>query len=168
ALEVIEALDVLEGQTGRFRDLIVRLAGITLAHSGILQAEAEGEKHAERCLADGLALKKFDEWIAAQSDGLSRAGTLRSSLPKAPEMQDVCWDGLDIQVSSLDAFEVGTVAMQLGAGRSSKAGTIDHAVGIEVLTEVGARLSSGQRVFKVHSQTPISEEIVRRLLSSIA
>lgn len=168
ALEVIEALDVLVGETGRFRDLIVRLAGITLAHSGIVQTEAEGEKRAEKCLVDGLALKKFDDWIVAQSGGLSSAGKLHSSLPKANETFDIHWNGPDTQVSSVNAFKVGTVAMQLGAGRSSKAGTIDHAVGIEVFTEVGARVSAGQRVFKVHSQTPISEEFVRRLLSSIA
>ncbi|MFQ3588158.1 MAG: thymidine phosphorylase, partial [Fimbriimonadaceae bacterium] len=67
AVEVKEALRVLKGtERGRFRDLCLELAGLTLAASGRAPARAEGRRHAEEALDSGRALAKAFEWFEAQ------------------------------------------------------------------------------------------------------
>ncbi len=150
ALEVLEALDVLEGQSGRFPDLCMRLAGITLAHAGVAGSEEEGRDRAMAALAKGSALAKFDEWVSAQSGGQTRVSNLRESLILASDIATIVWGGPAIVASKVDAEVVGQVAMRLGAGRSSKDGVIDHSVGVRVLVEVGDRIEPGQAVFDAY------------------
>ncbi|MEQ1823278.1 MAG: thymidine phosphorylase [Fimbriimonadaceae bacterium] len=168
ALEVEEALDVLEGQSGRFRDLCIHLAGITLAHAGIDSDELSGQTRASSALADGSALAKFDQWLLCQSNGKSGVGNLRQTLPRAAKVTEISWHGPEITVSAVSAFVVGTVALSLGAGRATKGASIDHSVGIEVLTEVGKKLSDGDVAFRVHLGTETATFDPVQLINAIS
>ena len=54
-------------------------------------------------------------------------------------------------LSRIDARVVGETSVDLGAGRAKKTDSIDHAVGIEVLHNVGDYVEKDQPVYIVHA-----------------
>lgn len=59
---------------------------------------------------------------------------------------------------------VGEAAVELGAGREVKGQQIDHAVGVEILREVGDHLEEGEDLFILHARDEDSQEGVREQL----
>ena len=153
-LEVIEAVEVLQGATGRLRDLCIELGSTALEMAGM-----DTGKVAE-VLDSGAALAKAEEWFEAQGATIKVIEV--KDLHKAPFIHEVPatqsgW------ISRVDAGMVGGAAVDLGAGRRSKGDNIDPVVGIEVLAHVGDRVESGQPVFRIHvaseSQLDLSRAI---------
>jgi pyrimidine-nucleoside phosphorylase len=146
ALEIREALETLRG--GGPPDL-VELAVASAAHLVSLcdGAEAgEARQRAEAALRDGSALGAYERWIRAQGgdpsvDALSQAPVIRTVT--APQ---------DGYVARLGALAVGLAAMRLGAGRATKADTIDHAVGVLCLRKRGDRVAAGDALAEIHAQ----------------
>jgi pyrimidine-nucleoside phosphorylase len=71
-------------------------------------------------------------------------------LPNAQYRQDIISPQAGY-LSQIDALTVGETAVELGAGRAKKTDSIDHAVGIEVLQNVGDYVEKDQPVFIVHA-----------------
>ena len=74
-----------------------------------------------------------------------RAATrIRGALPEAPVVRAVVAprDGV---VDALGALAVGIAALELGAGRRTKADPIDHAVGVALLRQARRRGARGRR-----------------------
>jgi pyrimidine-nucleoside phosphorylase len=70
-------------------------------------------------------------------------------------------------LSEINARIVGETSVFLGAGRETKADSIDHAVGIEILHKVGDRVETGQPLFVVHAnQAERMAEARQRLLQA--
>lgn len=68
-LEVIDAIEVLEGKAGRLCDLALTIAGKIIALSKGVSPE-EGEKEAKTLLESGKALDKLKKIVAAQGGSL--------------------------------------------------------------------------------------------------
>jgi pyrimidine-nucleoside phosphorylase len=72
-------------------------------------------------------------------------------------------------LKEINARVVGETAVDLGAGRAKKGDSIDHAVGIEVLKNVGDHVEHGDPVYVVHAN---SQELLAaasgRLLGALA
>ena len=72
-------------------------------------------------------------------------------------------------MSKIDARTVGETSVDLGAGRATKSDTIDHAVGIEVLHNMGDYVEQGQPVYIVHANSKEHLEAAKeRLLTALA
>jgi len=54
-------------------------------------------------------------------------------------------------LSQIHARIVGETSVDLGAGRAKKTDQINHAVGIEILREVGDHLEEGDDLFILHA-----------------
>jgi pyrimidine-nucleoside phosphorylase len=54
-------------------------------------------------------------------------------------------------LSRVDARGIGLSAVDLGAGRATKADPIDHAVGLVIHHEVGDKVTRGQPLFTIHA-----------------
>jgi thymidine phosphorylase len=52
-------------------------------------------------------------------------------------------------VARIDAFDIGTSALRLGAGRERKEDTIDPAVGMAVEVKTGDEVTAGQALARV-------------------
>ena len=141
AVEVKEALRVLKGvEVGRFRDLCVALAGLTLAASGRADDAEHGRVQAEEALASGKALAKAFEWFEAQGADLSVFETENWAVaPSRRELRTLTkgW------VASLSAGVVGQAVADLGGGRRRKEDAVDPTVGVELAVEVGAFVEAG-------------------------
>jgi len=64
----------------------------------------------------------------------------------------------------LPARIVGETAVGLGAGREKKEDQINHAVGVEILREVGDQIKAGDDLFILHAQDQAGFDIAQKRL----
>jgi pyrimidine-nucleoside phosphorylase len=147
ALEVREALATIRGEgPPDFAELVLTAAGRLLALSDLGVDEVEGRRRAERAVADGSAVAAYERWIRAQG-----GEPAESALPAAPVVVEVPAPH-DGTVRALGAIRVGVAALHLGAGRQTKADTIDHAVGVVCVKKRGDRVTAGEPLAEVHAR----------------
>ena len=147
ALEVREAIATLRGAgPPDFTALVLEASTRLLGLSDLGIDDAEARARAEAAVADGSALAAYERWIRAQGGDPDEA-----LLPRAPVVREVPADAGG-HVASLGAIAVGTAALRLGAGRSSKDDAIDHAVGIRCLKKRGDSVAQGEPLAEVHAR----------------
>ena len=143
ALEVRESVDILRG--GGPDD--ARELTMTLAHT-MLELAGTDPAEAERAVADGRALAKFREVVAAQGGDVACIDD-PSRLPAAAHV--VPFEAAQAgYIESIDTRTVGVAAGCLGAGRATKDDVIDPGVGLMVQARLGERVEVGQPIAMVH------------------
>ena len=155
AVEVAEAVEVLAGGgPADVIELTLTLAREMLALAGIDADPAE-------MLAGGGAMDSWRAMIRGQG------GDPDATLP-APAERHVVTAADDGVVASLDALDVGIAAWRLGAGRARKEDRVQAAAGVLCLAKPGDRVTAGQPLFELHTDTPEripdAERLVRRAL----
>ena len=141
AVEVTESVQVLRGEGPP--DLVA----VTLALAREMLALAAIEADPAEALADGRALAKYREMIAAQD------GDPDAELPEARHVQIVPADGSG-WLRDLDALAVGTAAWRLGAGRARKEDPVSAAAGVICLAKPGERVEQGQPLLELRTDEP--------------
>ncbi len=151
ALEVQEALAVLQGQgPGDLKEVCLALAAemLALCHGWSGQ---EALQKATDALADGRALAKMKEWITCQG------GDLYSFEIKHANPPVTCKDLLapaDGYIRAMNAEKIGIAAMLLGAGRATKADSIDYDAGIVLEKKTGDRVQKGAVIARLYATDP--------------
>ena len=141
ALEVSEAISLLRGNGPQdLWEICIELAS-EMAASALGITKDEAKSRATSALESGKAYAKFLEWIVAQGGDASVIEDT-SRLPKADHTLDVLatTDGF---ISKVDAEALGTVALNLGAGRRTKDDVIDPAAGIILHKKTGDKIKKG-------------------------
>jgi pyrimidine-nucleoside phosphorylase len=147
ALEVAEAVATVKGEGPvDFTELVLDACGHLLALSDLGVDEAEGRRRAEAAVADGTALEAYERWIRAQGGDPSE-----DVLPKAPVIVDAVAPGGGF-VTRVGAIQVGLAALHLGAGRRTKADSIDHSVGVVCLRKRGDAVEAGRPLARIHAR----------------
>jgi pyrimidine-nucleoside phosphorylase len=166
ALEVREAIDTLKGQgPADLEYLSLYLA----AHMVQLGQKADSFQEAwnkvQQLLKDGTALSKFKEMVEAQ-EGRFDYEAENYGLCTAPVKFEVR-SREEGYIASLDAHNIGTAAMLLGAGRARKEDIIDHAAGVELLKKKGDRVERGDILALLHtSRIELAEAAAARVQTS--
>lgn len=121
-LEIFEAIEIMQGK-GRadITEFICELAEIILNLTGVESSSDKIRQH----LVEGVALSKFEELIEAQGGDLD--DLYRKSA--AAYVTEVLADE-ESYISELPALAFGKYAMKLGAGRTTKADTLNYETGI--------------------------------------
>ncbi len=148
ALEVQEALDALAGKADE------ELVQVSLVVAREMCWLAEVNVDPDEALRSGAGRATFLRMLAAQG------GRLEEGLPVAPVQLAVPSSG-DGYVESIDALEVGLVGVELGVGRKKKDDRVDHAAGIVIEAQVGARVRAGEPLAVVHA---LSEDLARSVM----
>src|SRR5215475_14864084 len=130
--------------------LPISLAREMLALAGI-------EADPARALADGRALAKYREMIAAQG------GDPDAALPAAEHVELVPAGGSG-WLRDLDALSVGTAAWRLGAGRARKEHPVSAGAGVICLAKPGEQVEQGQPLLELRSDEPGRFERAREAL----
>ena len=150
ALEVREAIAALSGaRPGELMELCDTLGAAILTASGLAPDERAARAMLERVIADGSALRKLAEFVAAQG-GDPAAVYDASLLPTAPVQREVLSES-DGYVNHIDAGGVGLVSMHLGGGRSTKDSEIDLRVGVVLGKKVGDAVKVGETLAVIHA-----------------
>ena len=147
ALEVHEARDTVRGDgPGDFTELVLEAAARLLAYSDLGIDVEEGRRRAQAAVDDGSAFDTFERWIRAQGGDPSP-----DALELAPVRRVVSAtrDGI---VTRLGARDIGNAALELGAGRRTKADSIDHAVGVLCFAKRGDTVLAGDDLAEVHAR----------------
>ncbi|MGD8148533.1 thymidine phosphorylase [Ornithinimicrobium sp. Y1694] len=141
-LEVRESVEVLAGGGPQdVIDLTVALAREMLEGAGVTDVDPAD------ALADGRAMDVWRAMIAAQD------GDPDADLPTAKETHEVLADA-DGVLTRLDAMAVGVSAWRLGAGRARKEDPVQAAAGIELHAKPGDKVTKGQPLMTLHTDTP--------------
>ncbi|MBS3872855.1 MAG: thymidine phosphorylase [Firmicutes bacterium] len=158
ALEIKEALAILTGQGGS-ADLChvsLALAREMILHYYPSMTVDEAWQAAKEALVSGRALAKWNEMVAAQG------GDLKQGLPQAKFCENVrASRGGYIQ--SIDPLLLGSMSVEIGAGRSKKGDLIDYAAGFVIEARVGDYVEQGAPLLQVHSSSPVTAEFLARL-----
>jgi pyrimidine-nucleoside phosphorylase len=146
ALEIREAVATVRGAgPPDFTELVLDASARLLALSDLGIDLAEGRRRAEQAIADGSALAAYERWVRAQGGDPSV-----EALPVAPVVRQVLAPRAGT-VERLGALAVGIAALELGAGRRTKADTIDHAVGVVCHAKRGDHVAVGQALSEIHA-----------------
>jgi pyrimidine-nucleoside phosphorylase len=157
ALEVAEAIAVLQG--GGPDDLVEHCLAIA-EQMLLLGGQASDLGAAREMLAaaieSGRAHAKLLEWISAQGGDVSVCQD-PSRMPVGPTIRQVYspWEGA---IASIDAMEVGLVAVELGAGRARKGDPVDHGVGVKLAAKVGDRVKIGDLCCTIYARNESEAE----------
>ncbi|MEU7530774.1 thymidine phosphorylase [Saccharothrix sp. NPDC042600] len=141
AVEVAESVDVLRGSgPADVVELTLALAAEMLARAGISADPAA-------VLASGEAYEVWCRMIRAQGGDPSAPLPVggHKHVVEAPE---------DGYLVSLDAYAVGVAAWRLGAGRARKEDAVQAGAGILCLAKPGDRVSKGQPLLELRTDTP--------------
>lgn len=153
ALEVREAVEVLAGGgPADVVELTLALAREMLRQAGRLDADPEA------ALADGRAMDVWRRMVRAQG------GDPDAPLPRSAH-QDTVVAETSGYVTAMDALGIGVASWRLGAGRARKEDPVQAEAGIELLAVPGDRVSAGQPLLRLHTQTP---ERFRRAREALA
>ncbi len=151
ALEVIEACDILSGRKkGRLYELCMILSANMLELGGIGNYE-ECYKMAVEKIENGQAIEKLACMIEAQ--GGNKNAVYDYSLFKQPEYKLEVMSVKEGYICQINSEEIGMAALMTGAGRKSKADSIDFAAGIILNKHVGDYVKKGDMLMTLYSSS---------------
>ena len=151
-LEIFEAIEIMQGK-GRadITEFICELAEIILNLTGVESSSDKIRQH----LVEGVALSKFEELIEAQGGDLD--DLYRKSA--AAYVTEVLADE-ESYISELPALAFGKYAMKLGAGRTTKADTLNYETGIVFEKKVSDSVKVSETVANIYSDQALTEELI--------
>ncbi len=152
ALELREAIEVLNNAgPADTRALTLALGAEMLSLGKKSTTRRAALVQLQRALASGAALEVFRRMVKAQG-GDVRVIDDPSLLPRAKVQTDVLAAGSGF-VARIDAYALGLLAIELGAGRTRADQAIDHAAGFELRAVVGERISKGVPLVTIHASS---------------
>jgi pyrimidine-nucleoside phosphorylase len=160
--EVIESIEVLRGRgAADLRDLSLELSAWMFFLGERTKSVDEGRALAEKLVASGEALEKFEQGIALQS-GDARVIDNYELLPQARNRQEIK-SRSNGYLAATNAMEFGIALATLGGGREKKEDTIDPGVGLEFHKRVGDRITTGETLVTVfyNSDAKLTEAAAR-------
>ncbi|MEX1377612.1 MAG: thymidine phosphorylase [Eubacteriales bacterium] len=149
ALEVREAIDILNGSEGsaRLKTVALTLGSLMLELAGIAHRD-DAVKMLENAIQDKSGIAKLKEMVTAQG-GNADVIDNPNMLPTAKNIIEIKSEQSGY-INYMDTKSLGRAASLLGAGREEITDTIDHAVGFIMQCELGDELSSGDTLCVIH------------------
>ena len=158
ATEMAVIMELLGGDrraAPRLHDLTVALGGRLMALAG--GAEGEGEEKIAHAIASGAAMERFAAMLHGLGGPADMAENWRAHLPKAPVIREVTAREAG-HLSAIDGEALGHAVVGLGGGRKVETDRIDPAVGLSDVARLGAKLSAGDLLARIHAATEAEAE----------
>ena len=135
SLEVIEAMDILNGKKGRLYDLCIEIASqmISLAKN-ISMPDARIE--AINAIDSKRAYNKFLEFVKEQGGDINSLKVSDKTIEVKSTKTGV--------IKEMNALALGELSVSLGAGRRNKEDEIDHTVGIVLEKHLDEHVELGE------------------------
>ncbi len=165
--EVIECINILRGEVKNdLYDLSTRLAGAMIYLSGKAGSIDEGIITAERLIENGKAYHKFIEIVKAQGGDTSFI-LYPEKYPQSKYKENIISEKSGY-ISKMNTYEIGMASVELGAGRQTREDKIDPKAGIIFISKTGDKLSRGDTIAQLFSDSKEGiKQAKERLLSSI-
>ncbi|AWE06874.1 pyrimidine-nucleoside phosphorylase [Lysinibacillus sp. 2017] len=166
ALEVQEAIDTLKGHgPADLNELCYTLGSQMVVLGGKAKTIEEARTMLEEVVANGAALEVLKKFITAQGGDASVVDE-PSRLPQAKFKFDVPAKEAGY-IAKIEADDIGTAAMLLGAGRATKESEIDLAVGLVLHKKVGDQVAEGESLMTIHANTENVDDVLAKIYKHI-
>ncbi|TFW11439.1 thymidine phosphorylase [Massilia arenosa] len=170
ALEVRLALDYLTGASrpARLHEVTMALCAEMLVLSGVESTHDAARAKLQAALDSGEAAQRFARMVSALGGPADLLENRDKYLEQAPIVVPVPAPSAGY-VSQVDTRGLGLSVVSLGGGRRRPTDTIDFAVGLTGLVELGDRIEAGQPLAMVHARTQqAAEQAVREVQAAYA
>lgn len=165
ALEVQEAIATLKGKgPADLYELCLTLGSYMVYLGKKAASPEEARTQLVEAVNSGKALATFQTFVAAQG-GDPTVVDEPEKLPRARFTIDIPAKEEGF-VSAIQAEQIGTAAMILGAGRATKDATIDLTVGLLVRKKIGDRVEKGEPLVTVYSNREDIQEVCERIYTA--
>ncbi|MGM0744336.1 MAG: thymidine phosphorylase [Bacteroidota bacterium] len=149
-LEVRESIDCLNGNGPEDVMEITHLLAGTMIYLGKKASSVEdGIEMSKKAIDDGTALQKWID-IVEEQGGDSAVVKNPDTYPDADAVEDVKSDQSGY-VTEMDAFAMGMVSVELGAGRRAKDDDVDPQAGFVLHKKIGDRVEKGETIATLHT-----------------
>ena len=160
--EITEAVDTLSGKgPAEFREFIAELAQLMLSLAGVEKSVAEILGN----LDNGKAYAKFVAMVKSQGGDPTAFENLTAPLNVKNTVEIRAEKAGFIMEEK--ALGVGVVAMKLGAGRATKADSIDFEAGITLNKKVGDKVEVGDLIATLYSNREITIDLIAEFNDSL-
>lgn len=143
ALEVMEAMDVLNGKQGKLTDLSIELASQMVSIGLNINIEEAKNKVLEN-INNKKALNKFLEFVKYQGGDISSL--------KVSSYKEEVKSKKSGTIKSIKALNIGKLSCSLGAGRLNKEDKIDYSVGIVLNKTIGDKVNINDTLFTMYKK----------------
>jgi pyrimidine-nucleoside phosphorylase len=165
-LEVYESILVLKGERKKdLYELCIKLAGAMIYLGEKAKTQQEGERIAEEKINDGSAFKKFLEIVDIQGGDI-RYIKNPMKFPK-PLFKKRIKSSVNGYLKSINTFELGLAAVELGSGRTKKDDKINSNAGIIFNYKIGNRIKRGDVIAEIFSDNKNSILSVEKKFNSM-
>ncbi|MGD9761166.1 MAG: pyrimidine-nucleoside phosphorylase [Candidatus Izemoplasmatales bacterium] len=158
-LEVKEVVETLMGKGPKdLEDLCVSIAGYMVYYAKQAKSIEEATQLAKANLHNGKALAKFYEFINAQGghiDDLENFVKVDEIVPFIAKKSGY--------IKEIKALNIGLASMKLGGGRATKDDDIDPMVGIVLNKKVGDKVSKGETLAFIYTNSKVNNDILNLL-----
>jgi len=154
ALEVKEAIDTLHGHGPEdFTELVLEAGAILLMQAKCANSIEEAKEKLKETIVSGSAFEKFVAFVQAQGGDVDFVRH-PEKLPQATYVTELqaTHNGW---IAGVKAMKLGTLAMELGAGRATKEDKIDPSVGLIINKKVGQPVNRGESLVTIHHARPL-------------
>jgi len=151
-LEVYESIKVLRGEAkGNLLDLSLNLSGAMIYLGGKAASIKEGTAIAKEQIDNGKAFEKFVQMVKLQG-GNTKFILHPEKYPKSKFIKKIKAEKSGY-IKSINNYQIGMAALELGAGRKTKTDKIDPKAGIVFKVKLGDKVKKGQIIAEFHSQS---------------
>ncbi|MFZ3577085.1 pyrimidine-nucleoside phosphorylase [Virgibacillus sp. DJP39] len=166
ALEVKEAIETLKGKGPEdLTELCLTLGSQMVLLAKKAETMEEARAMLEENIANGKAFEHFKIFLTAQGGDASVADD-PELLPQATYKVELPAKSAGT-ISAINANDIGTSAMMLGAGRATKESKIDLAVGLVLHKKIGDDVKEGESLLTIHANDSNLDSVKEKLYQSI-
>ncbi len=153
AVEMRGAIDHLTGKrrNTRLHEVVVELSAEMLIHGGLAANLGAARAKVQAVFDNGKAAEVFAKMVTALGGPADILDAADKHLAAAPLIKDVLATQSGY-VSNIDTRDVGLAVVVLGGGRKRPDDKIDYAVGFDRLAPLGAKVSKGDPIARIHAR----------------
>lgn len=164
-LEVYESIKVLRGeQKGDLLDLSLNLSGAMIYLGGKAGSIKEGVEISKEQIDNGKAFEKFVQMVKLQG-GNTKFILNPEKYPKSKIIKKIKAEKSGY-IKSIDNYQIGMAALELGAGRKTKTDKIDPKAGIIFKIKLGDKIKKGEVIAELHAQSMDKINTAKKLVLS--
>ena len=163
-LEILESLECLQGRgSDDIMEVTHRLAGTMIFLGKKTESIEAGIELSQKLITSGKEWEKFIEIVNSQEGDIEFLLNPQRYPRSVFKADYICTQ--EGWITSINAFEVGTTAVQLGAGRFRSEDKIDYKAGIQFHKKVGDKVKKGAPILTLFTDR---EEVVQDSLNRLA
>lgn len=161
--EVYESVKVLRDETrGDLYQLSLSLSGAMIFLGGKASSIKAGIKIAKEQIDSGKAFEKFVEIVSHQG-GDTKYLLNPDKYPKSKFIKKIKVNKSGY-IKSIDNYQIGMAALELGAGRKTMTDKIDPKAGIIFNIKIGDKIKKGAIIAEVHSNSTLKIDIAKNMI----